>query len=384
MGSEKSLDMMLSQPEGQFIEYKRSVSSSINREMVAFANSGGGHILVGMDNDRKVVGVSNINSQISKLESIARGCDPPVPLKILDSAGVSSTGMSTEDVLVNLGVAKQHDERLLFTNTGVLFFAREPIRFLRHATVDCVLLAGTDKVDILDRKELKGNLMENVKQAMLFLKMHLPLKYEITGLKRKEILEIPEEVLREAVLNSVMHRDYHFESANISVEVYRDRVEIADPGGLPPGMKPEDLGKKSVRRNAMIADFFHRIGAVEKIGSGITRMKEMMVSSGLPEPRYEFTSFFTVIFDRRPQVTPQVTPQVRTMLAACAEPKSREEIQKILALVDRWHLRKAYILPALEAGWLAMTIPDKPRSSKQRYVITEKGKKMMEELGYGF
>ena len=129
----------------------------------------------------------------------------------------------------------------------------------------------------------------------------------------------------------------------------------------------------------MIADFFHRIGAVEKIGSGITRMKEMTVSSGLPEPRYEFTSFFTVILARRPQVT----LQVRTMLAACAEPKSREDIQKILVLSDRWHLRKAYILPALEAEWLAMTIPDKPKSSKQRYVTTEKGKMMMEELGYG-
>jgi hypothetical protein len=74
-------------------------------------------------------------------------------------------------------------------------------------------------------------------------------------------------------------------------------------------MKPEDLGKKSVRRNAMIADFFHRIGAVEKIGSGITRMKEMMVSRGLPEPRYEFTSFFTVIFARRPQIVPHVTTE---------------------------------------------------------------------------
>ncbi|HDS46378.1 MAG TPA: hypothetical protein ENN68_09955 [Methanomicrobia archaeon] len=72
------------------------------------------------------------------------------------------------------------------------------------------------------------------------------------------------------------------------------------------------------------------------------------------------------------------------MLTACAaEPKSREEIQVILGLADRWHFRKAYLLPALEAGWLAMTIPDKPRSSKQRYVITEKGKKMLDELGYG-
>ena len=115
---------------------------------------------------------------------------------------------------------------------------------------------------------------------------------------------------------------------------------------------------------------------------GFENRYDRMISSGLPEPRYEFTSFFTVIFTRRP--TPQVTPHVRTMLAACADPKSREKIQKILALADRRHLRKAYILPALEAGWLVMTSPDKPKSSKQRYVITEKGRKMMEELGYVF
>lgn len=488
MGYEKSLKLMLSQPEGQFVEFKRSVSSSVNREITAFANSGGGRIIVGIDNDGKMVGVSNINSLISRLESIARGCDPSVPLKIrshtrngkelllvdipdgadkpyscasgfylrsgattqkmtrdeiveflysvgqvrwdekpcmdfcypddfdeaafkyfLDSAGVSSTGMSIEDILVNMGVAKQHDERLIFTNTGVLFFAREPLRFLRHATVDCVLLAGTDKVDILDRKELKGNLVENVKQAMIFLKMHLPLKYEITGLKRQEILEIPEEVLREAVLNAVMHRDYHFESANIAVEVYRDRVEISDPGGLPPGMKPEDLGKKSVRRNAMIADFFHRIGAVEKIGSGITRMKEIMVSRGLPEPRYEFTSFFTVIFNRRPQIIPQATTEraeLETLLIRVYEgvdegvsegvPEGvkvrlsremvkiyeqrsikRKEMEQLFTISTATAERDIAMLK--EAGFLRFV--GAPKTGN--YVLTDKGKKMVEEVDDG-
>jgi ATP-dependent DNA helicase RecG len=279
-----------------------------------------------------------------------------------------------------MGVAVRKDSRLVFNNAGVLFFGREPTRFLRHAVVDCLLFQGTKKLDVLDRKELKGNLMENVKQAMIFLQQHLSLRYEIKGLHRKEILEIPKDVLREAVLNAVMHRDHHFDTANISVEIYRDRVEISDPGELPPGMKPEDLGKKSVRRNKLIADLFHRIGEVEKIGSGIDRMKEMVAASGLNEPRFEFTSFFTIIFDRKPQVT----PQVRKVLEACNEPKSREEIQRILDLSDRWHLRKTYIQPALKKGWLVMTIPNKPRSSKQKYVLTEKGRKMMMGAGHEF
>ena len=82
MGFEKRLEFMLSQPEGQFSEFKRSVSSSFNREIVAFANSGGGYIIVGVDNDGKILGISNINDQTSRLESIARNCDPSVPLKI--------------------------------------------------------------------------------------------------------------------------------------------------------------------------------------------------------------------------------------------------------------------------------------------------------------
>ena len=102
---------------------------------------------------------------------------------------------------------------------------------MRHATVDCVLFRGTDKVNILDRNELKGNLMENVRQAMVFLNRNLSLRYEIKGLFRDEILEIPEDALREAVLNAVMHRDYNFDTAWITIEIYRNRVEISDPGG---------------------------------------------------------------------------------------------------------------------------------------------------------
>ena len=201
--------------------------------------------------------------------------------------------------------------------------------------------------------------------------------------KRKEFLEIPEEALREAVLNAVMHRDYHFDTAWITVEIYKDRLEISDPGGLPPGMRPEDLGKKSVHRNKMIADLFHRMGDVEKAGSGINRMRDAMIRSGLSDPRFEFTSFFTIIFERKtrvtPHVTPHVTPQVRRILESCSKPCSRGEIQQILDLSDREYLRKAYIAPLLDAGWLTMTIPDKPRSRLQRYLTTEEGRKALEE-----
>jgi ATP-dependent DNA helicase RecG len=115
---------------------------------------------------------------------------------------------------------------------------------------------------------------------------------------RKEIPEIPYDALREAILNAVIHRDYHVEGAFSTVEIYRNRVEITDPGGLAPGMKIEDLGKYSKRRNRLIADLFHRIGEVERVGSGISRMKGAMRKAGLQEPEFDIGSFFNIQFER--------------------------------------------------------------------------------------
>jgi ATP-dependent DNA helicase RecG len=67
-----------------------------------------------------------------------------------------------------------------------------------------------------------------------------------------------------------------------------------------------NFDKKSVHRNKMIADLFHRMGEVEKAGSGINRIRDLLATSGLSDPRFEFTSFFTIILDRKPQVTTEL------------------------------------------------------------------------------
>ena len=81
-----------------------------------------------------------------------------------------------------------------------------------------------------------------------------------------------------------------------------------------------------------------------------------------------------------PQVTPKVTPQVRHMLAVCDGELLREELQERIGLADRKHFRTDYLRPALNAGMIEMTIPDKPTSSKQKYRITEKGRALLAEV----
>ena len=83
---------------------------------------------------------------------------------------------------------------------------------------------------------------------------------------------------------------------------------------------------------------------------------------------------FRVPVSTTPQVAPQVAPQVRALLKAAAQtPVSRVVLQKIVGLKDRERFRKTYLKPLLEAGWLAMTAPDKPLSARQRYMTTPTG-----------
>jgi Fic family protein len=83
-----------------------------------------------------------------------------------------------------------------------------------------------------------------------------------------------------------------------------------------------------------------------------------------------------------PEVAPEVTPEVR-LLSVLTSEMTRQQLKEALGLKDDEHFRKAYLLPALEAGLIEMTIPDKPRSSKQKYRPTDKGRQVMARQGGG-
>ena len=217
--------------------------------------------------------------------------------RYLELSSISNL-LPEEDILLNLGCCVKDDREAKFTNAGVLFFSKEPVKYIPQARVICALYKGTKKVDILDRKDLTGDLIMIIDEAVVFLKKHLNLRYEIKEIRRKEILELPEIAFREAVVNAVCHRDYFEKGANIMVEIFDDRVEISNPGSLPHGMTTEDFGKRSMTRNPTIASILHRINYIEKMGTGINRMKEACNEAGVAEPMFVITGFFTIIFYR--------------------------------------------------------------------------------------
>ena len=248
------------------------------------------------------------------------------------------------------------------------------------------------KVHLLDRKDFDGGVVADIEDAVRFVERNTRLAYCIEGLVRQDLPEYPTEALHEAITNAVMHRDRFFAGANVFVEVYSDRIEVSSPGSLPKGMTVDDLGHKSIRRNPLVADLLHRIGFIEKAGTGIGRIRDEAQDPDCPDPQFEADSFVTVTFRPNPEVrmmqtdhltvrdavqvtgevAREVTGEVRLLRVVSGE-TTRRQLQEALRLQHEDHLRETYLLPALRAGLIEMTIPDKPRSSRQRYRLTSAG-----------
>ncbi len=187
-------------------------------------------------------------------------------------------------------------------NAGILFFAKAPQKHIRQAQLSLIAFKGTDRVHIYDRLDVRDDLLTQFNQAILFLERHLNIRSEIRRLDRHDIYEIPFEALREAVVNALMHRDYSITGTQVSIDVFDDRVEITNPGGLPKGLGQKALGGGiSIRRNELIADLFSRLHKVERAGTGIRRMRKSLAEAGLEAPEFEINGFFRAVFHRSPE-----------------------------------------------------------------------------------
>lgn len=300
----------------------------------------------------------------------------------------------TEDVLVNIEAAERAGGKLLFRNAGVLFFAKNVRHFFNQAYITCLLAKGADKVHILDRKDFDGGIVADIEDALRFVERNTRLAYRIERLQRQDVPEYPMKALREAITNAVMHRDWFIDGANVFVEIYSDRIEVVSPGGLPKGMIMADLGTKSVRRNALIADLLHRIGFIEKAGTGVKRIRDEAREGGYPEPVWETNGFTTAIFRPSAEVRATLGPksdpsrhQAGTKLALsrhqvailrkCLEEQPLRLLMELTGRSDRTKFRNQVLGPLLIEGLIELTIPEKPRSPNQRYRLTEAGREYL-------
>lgn len=210
-------------------------------------------------------------------------------------AGISKA-IALQQIIQNLKLTLPTDT---IKNGAVLFFGKTPEAFVETATIRCVAFDGNTKTNIIDDKFFGGPLVMQYKQAMQWLKGKLNIRYEIEGGgPRKEHWEIPETALKEAIINAIGHRDYYDKGARIHIELFNDRLEISNPGGLTSAISPNEFGSKSHSRNPLIFGLLVRIRLVEQLGSGISRIKLALKDAKLPEPQFKTEGLFTVVFQR--------------------------------------------------------------------------------------
>lgn len=178
-------------------------------------------------------------------------------------------------VLINSDILT-HDGEV--TVGGTMLFANNPQKALPQASVVFAVFAGVDKTsDLIDKKEIVGTLSQQVDNALGLIKLYLTRSSKIEGAQRVERELVPEKVLREALVNALVHRDYSINNQKCSVYIFEDRLEITNPGALPNTLTIEKLRYgHSAPRNMFLLKFMDNYRYIDGLGRGIPTMVAAM------------------------------------------------------------------------------------------------------------
>lgn len=338
--------------ENETVELKSEVTSDVCREIIAFANTRGGTLYIGVSDDGHAVGVENTDRVILQLNNMIRDSIRPdvtmfvryetaetngksiVIVKVQRGTGrpycLGNKGLRSNGVYVRNGTStdpasdtairrmimetdgdcfedmRSLEQELTFSTAEDLFARRgvpfDPVKMQTlglisqdgiysnvglllsdqcGTTIKAATFSGTDKSCFQDRREFEGSLFRQMEDAYAYLELRNATRSTFEGLYRSDIRSYPEEALREALLNAIIHRDYSF-SADTLISVYDDRIEFVSVGGLPEGISLNDimLGL-SVCRNQKLANIFYRLELIEAYGTGMPKIMKAYEYSGL-------------------------------------------------------------------------------------------------------
>ena len=284
------------------------------------------------------------------------------------------------------------------SHAAVLLFGKQPQRFLITSEVKCLHFHGTEvRKPIPSYHIYKGTVFEMVDQAVDFVMAKLARAViPQDGKVASDIeYELPWKAVREAIVNAVTHRDYT-SNASVQVMLFADRLEVWNPGELPPPLTIAGLHKPhaSIPHNPLIAEPMFLATYAEKAGSGILDMMALCRQAGLREPvfRQDGGQFVQTLW-RPKTAAAQVTPQVGTksalsrhqvdVLRNCGEESTLLDLMAVSGRSDRTKYRHQVLNPLIADGLIEMTIPDKPRSSQQKYRLTAKGRALLKPEAKG-
>jgi len=361
---------LLQNPEGKTLEFKRDLSSPLGvlRAIVAFANTAGGTIILGIeDKTERVLGIAepllveekliNLISDLilpqilPEIEVIPwrnkyllviqifpssakphfmkqQGMENGTYIRIGSSNRLADKVMQAElkrirfeDSFDRQPVAELNSEEIDFRVTselfaslkkltksdlvsmdlivnyqhqkaptvgGVILFGKNRLKYFPDAWIQVGRFSGITKTHIIDTQEIISYPIVAIEDVIAFVKKHAMHGIQIEGARHTESWSLPLTAIREAMINAVVHADYAQQGAPIRLAIFDDRIEIENPGVLLFGLTVDEikLGVSKLR-NRVIGQVFYRLGLIERWGSGIKRIVDSCVESGLPEPLFE-------------------------------------------------------------------------------------------------
>ncbi len=352
-------------------EFKCEWAESIRKTIIAFANTEGGTLWVGVDDDGNAVGIDDADGLMLRICNMVRDSirpdlsmfvngeraerDGKTVLRIEVQRGTDrpyfakAAGLRPEGVFVRQGAAsvpasetrirdmlredradsfescRSFLQELTFEALSAAFRKRKipfgaaqettlgirrpdglytNLAFLLsdqcRQTIKLAAFKGDVKETFRDRREPEGSLLVQLDAALEFLRKWNDVRSEIRGFEREDSPDYDEEVIREALLNAVIHRDYSRQDSTLA-SVFSNRIEIVSIGGVVPGYDPIDLidGGVSALRNRALANVFARLGYIEAYGTGIPKIRRSYAGID-PGPSFTFLPHaFRVVLPNR-------------------------------------------------------------------------------------
>lgn len=196
--------------------------------------------------------------------------------------------------LLNVSIATDTTGQVIPTVAGFLIFSSSPpqdVQAFSRLIIRCVRYSGSDAASqIIDKQDVIGTLDEQIDAVYTFILRNIARKAQIVGSQRKESYEYPEEAVREIVANAVIHRDYTITETYTQINIFADRIEVSNPGNLPPGVTISNIKEAQFSRNEVIASILRDLDFLEEYGRGIDIVFSKMEEYGLLPPLFKNTA----------------------------------------------------------------------------------------------
>ena len=307
--TEHEFDRATAQGKTRLIYVKGSDDKTRHPKMLALVGKAGGQVI-----RRRFIGIADLTSALNASlvdHLVAAGGiqtrpfeEQPCPDATLDALDPSTVSAfvrrareerqfplaettAVADVMTHLDLLLDGQP----TKAAVLLFGRNPQRYFPSAEVRCMHFHGTEIArPVPYYRMFKGNLFDQVDQAVDFAlsKLNRSVGTRAGSPQADVHYELPKQVVAEAIVNAVAHRDYA-SGAAVQVSVFADRVEVSNPGELPAPLTLERLRlpHNSIARNHRICEALFLARYIEKFGTGTLMMIRESVAHGLPEPQFE-------------------------------------------------------------------------------------------------